>query len=129
MENHVSLFRRILLSSLLFHCTLKPSLPADRDWPVYLGAGASSHYSELKQINRNNVHRLRIAWTYDSGNARKDNRSQIQCNPIIADSVLYGTSPQLKLLAIDAATGKERWRFDPFAGQTNGATGVNPGVV
>lgn len=106
------------------------SRAARQDWPTYLGDSASSHYSELKQINRKNVQQLEVAWRYNAGDARKDNRSQIQCNPIIIDGILYATSPALKLLAIDAATGAERWRFDPFAGQTNNNTlGVNRGVV
>ncbi len=103
---------------------------ADRDWPVYLGDSASSHYSELKQINRSNARQLRLAWEYHSGDARPDNRSQIQCNPLIVDGVLYGTSAQLKLLALDAATGQELWRFDPFGQEKDAsALGVNRGVV
>ena len=39
---------------------------ADRDWPVYLGDKASTHFSTLEQINRNNVQRLQVAWTYHS---------------------------------------------------------------
>jgi quinoprotein glucose dehydrogenase len=121
-----SIFR--LIAALLFLST-STLFASDRDWPVYLGDAASSHYSDLKQINRKNVRQLEVAWTYNAGDGRGDNRSQIQCNPIIVDGILYGSSPQLKLLAIDAATGKERWRFDPFSGQTNAATGVNRGVV
>src|SRR6266581_997798 len=90
---------------------------ADRDWPVYLGDKASTHFSTLEQINRNNVQRLQVAWTYHSGDARQDDRSQVQCNPLVIDGVLYGTSPQSKLLALDAVTGRELWRFDPFAGR------------
>ncbi len=100
---------------------------AGKDWPVYLGDSASSHYSTLRQINARNVQRLETAWAYNSGDGRKDNRSQIQCSPIIVDGVLYGTSPQLKLIALDAATGREKWRFDPFAGANS--VGVNRGVV
>lgn len=103
---------------------------ADGDWPVYLGDKASSQFSELKQIHRGNVHKLEPAWAYYAGDARPDNRSQIQCNPLIIDGVLYGTSPQLKLLALDAATGEEKWRFDPFkSAAENNALGVNRGVV
>ena len=103
---------------------------ADRDWPVYLGDAASSQYSRLRQIDDTNVRHLDVAWVYRSGDARADNRSQIQCNPLIVDGVLYGTSPQLKLFALDAATGIERWRFDPFAGRDAASvTGVNRGVV
>ena len=103
---------------------------ADRDWPVYLGDPGSTHYSTLKQIHARNVHRLQVAWTYRSGDARRNNLSQIQCNPLIIDTVLYGTTPGLKLVALDATNGRERWRFDPFAGRTDLSTlGVNRGVV
>jgi quinoprotein glucose dehydrogenase len=103
---------------------------AEGDWPVYLGDKASTHFSALTQINRRNVGRLEVAWTYRSGDGRKDDRSQIQCNPLVVDGVLYGTSPQLKLLALDAATGRELWRFDPFADNAGGGSvGVNRGVV
>ena len=103
---------------------------ADGDWPVYLGDKASSHFSTLTQINRKNVRRLQVAWTYHCRDAREDDRSQIQCNPLVLDGVLYGTSPQLKLLALDAASGRELWRFDPFAdGAGGGSVGVNRGVV
>ncbi|HTG42892.1 MAG TPA: pyrroloquinoline quinone-dependent dehydrogenase, partial [Verrucomicrobiae bacterium] len=106
------------------------ALGANVDWPVYLGDKSSSHFSELKQINRENVARLETAWEFHSGDGRKDNRSQIQCNPLIIEGVLYGTSPLLKLLALDAATGRERWRFDPFATNPAGSSlGVNRGVV
>ena len=76
------------------------------------------------------MHRLQVAWTYRSGDGRQDDRSQIQCNPLVIGGVLYGTSPQLKLLALDASTGRERWRFDPFAGRSDvSSLGVNRGVV
>lgn len=100
------------------------------DWPIYLGDSASSQYSSLHQINRGNVHHLEVAWVYRAGDARADNRSQIQCNPLVIDGVLYGTTAQLKLFALDAATGREKWRFDPFAGDVlSNALGVNRGVV
>jgi quinoprotein glucose dehydrogenase len=107
-----------------------PTLGASVDWPVYLGDKESSHYSSLKQINKKNVNQLQVAWTYHAGDGRDEGRSQIQCNPLIIDGVLYGTSPQLKLIALDAASGKELWRFDPFAtGGANSSLGVNRGVV
>jgi len=103
---------------------------ADRDWPVYLGDKACSHFSPLNQINTRNVGRLAVAWTYNAGDARDDNLSQIQCNPLIIGGVLYGTTPQLKLIALQAATGRELWRFDPFAGSAKGGVvGINRGVV
>lgn len=71
-------------------------------------------YSTLKEIDTANVNQLQIAWTYHTGDADTANHSQIQCNPIIVDGILYGTSPQMKLFAVDAATGKEKWVYNPF---------------
>jgi quinoprotein glucose dehydrogenase len=106
------------------------SRAADRDWPVYLGDKSRSHFSNLNQIRVGNVGKLQVAWTYHSGDARDDNQSQIQCNPLVIDGVLYGTTAQLKLIALKADTGHELWRFDPFARSAKGGVvGVNRGVV
>lgn len=102
----------LLIAASLHGCALVAAAP---DWPVYLGE-AGAHYSTLCGIDRTNVARLQPAWTFRTGDAGSN--TQIQCNPVIVDGVLYGTSAQLKLFALDAATGKERWRFDPFAGAT-----------
>ena len=103
---------------------------ADKNWASYLGDDSRSHFSDLRQINPGNVGKLEVAWTYHSGDARADNFSQIQCNPLVVDGVLYGTTPQLKLIALDATSGHELWRFDPFAGNIEtGSLGVNRGVV
>ncbi len=100
------------------------------DWAVYLGDATSSHYSLLDQINQNNVADLTLAWIYNSGDADSTGRTQIQCNPIIVDSILYATSPGLKALALNAGTGKEIWRFDSFkAGAVAEGPGINRGVT
>lgn len=100
----------------------------EKDWSVYLGDKASSHYSKLQQITPQNVATLQAAWTYHSGGADPQNRSQIQCNPLIKDGVLYGTSPDFRLFAIDAATGEKKWSFDPAA-ESMPKGGVNRGIV
>lgn len=123
-----------LIAFLLFACGSCADPYAenttDVDWPGYLGGPSTNQYSPLDQINRTNVAQLQLAWTYRSGDVDPENRSQIQCNPLIIDGVLYGTSPKLKLFALDAATGKELWRFDPFGDdyQMYGM-GVNRGVA
>src|SRR5690606_4547394 len=76
---------------------------------------------------KQNVKELRVAWTYNTGDAERGNRSTIQCNPVIANGMMYVTSPKLKVIALDPATGTEIWKFDPFEGQE--ATGVNRGVT
>ncbi|MBL9134327.1 MAG: PQQ-binding-like beta-propeller repeat protein [Verrucomicrobiales bacterium] len=106
------------------------SRASTNDWPAALGDGGRRHYSALNQVTVDNVARLEVAWTYRSGDASPENRTQIQCNPVIVEGVLYGTTPTLKLFALDAATGRERWRFDPFEGKTgNNSLGVNRGVA
>lgn len=98
-----------------------------KTWSVYRGDAANTAYSSLDQINKENVQMLDLAWTFNTGDADEGNRSAIQCNPIIVNELMYLTSPKLKLIAIEPATGKERWRFDPFDGTT--ARGVNRGVT
>jgi quinoprotein glucose dehydrogenase len=84
-----------------------------QDWRITGGSNESIRYSSLTQIDTNNVTQLQVAWEYHTGDADTARHSQIQCNPIIVDGVLYGTSPQLKLIALDAVTGKQKWVFDP----------------
>ncbi|HYD85539.1 MAG TPA: PQQ-binding-like beta-propeller repeat protein [Opitutus sp.] len=95
---------------------------ADRDWRVYLGDQAASHYSTLAQITPENVAQLEVAWTFNAGDA--SGQTQIQCNPLVIDGVLYGTTPRLKVFALDAATGRELWRFEPVE-----SNGVNRGLA
>jgi quinoprotein glucose dehydrogenase len=105
--------------------------PADEvGWPTHGGDPGHTQYSALRQIDATNVGRLEVAWTYHTGDAQRDNRSQIQCNPIVVGSVLYATSAGLKVFALDAATGKALWTFDPFAGGGGPSSlGVNRGVT
>ncbi len=84
------------------------------EWRVYGGDKTNSQFSSLNQINRDNVNSLEVAWTYHTGDAAEDQSSQIQFNPIIVDGMLFGVSPQFKLFALDAATGEEQWKFDPY---------------
>ena len=101
----------------------------DVNWGSYLGDAGSSHYSPLRQITPGNVPKLRVAWTYHAGGASTNNRTQIQCNPLVIDGVLYGTSPDLQLFALDAATGRELWRFNPSTLKGFTRSGVNRGLV
>jgi quinoprotein glucose dehydrogenase len=83
---------------------------ADVDWPVN-GGPYNIRYSTLAQINKSNVSQLKMAWSYDSRDAFKG--SEMQSNPIVMDGVLYATTPKLRVIALDAATGREIWSFDP----------------
>ena len=83
---------------------------ADTDWPVNGGAG-NIRYSGLTQINRENVKQLQVAWTYDSGDAFPG--SEMQSNPIVVDGTLYATTPKMRVIALDATSGREIWSFNP----------------
>jgi quinoprotein glucose dehydrogenase len=76
------------------------------DWPEYLGGPDRNHFATVDQINLENVKDLKVVWEYHSGDS-----GQIQCNPIIVDGILYGMTASTQPFALDAATGKERWRL------------------
>lgn len=106
------LFAAAFISYLFICCT---SATDNYDsWKIYGGNSNNNHYSSLSQIDTNNVTQLKVAWTYHTGDVDTANHSQIQCNPIISDNILYGTSPLMKLFAVDATTGKQKWQFNPF---------------
>ncbi len=82
-----------------------------QDWPVYGGQAAQDHYSNLSQINRQNVKALKTAWTFDLGE-NGTRTGSLQCNPVVVGRVLYTFTPSLKVIALDAASGKLLWKFD-----------------
>ena len=87
----------------------------------------SIHYSALTQINRDNVHRLRRAWIFDTHDSFPG--SEMECNAIVVDGVLYATTPRLRVIALDAATGRLRWSFDPDPERTHRSRKRNRGVT
>lgn len=97
------------------------------DWPVYQGDDDHTHYTTLSQIAPGNVARLQVAWTYDTRDAFDG--SEMQTNPVIIDGVMYGMSPRQRAFALDAATGKELWSFDPTGGRFTGPRIRYRGVV
>ncbi len=100
--------------------------PGYVDWKVSGGTPDNVHYSALHQINRTNVHSLRLAWTYESADAFPE--SEMQCNPIVEHGILYATTPKMRLIALDAATGKLRWSFHPIRGEKVESKMRNRGV-
>jgi quinoprotein glucose dehydrogenase len=78
-------------------------------WYRSHGNSAGMRYSSLKQIDIGNVSKLQVAWIYRSG----DGKANIQCNPVIANGVMYAPTAGNHLVALDATNGKELWRFSP----------------
>ncbi len=108
----------VLLTSSLLMLSCNPPSKEYKTWTVYNGSTDAIKYSSLTQIDTANVDQLQVAWTYQTGDADTSG-SQIQCNPIVVDGILYGVGPQMKLFAIDASTGKEKWVFDSNAESLN----------
>lgn len=89
------------------------------DWPVYGGQAANQHYSSLTEINRSNVNRLKVAWTYDTGE-----EGGLETSPLIVGRTLYAYTPSQKVIALDAVTGKLLWKFDSGVKAEQPARGV-----
>ena len=87
--------------------------PAEHEWRAYHGDRSGRQWSPLAAITRANVARLAPAWEYASGGTSPGVATQIQCNPLVIEGVLYGISADLAAFALDAATGAELWRFAP----------------
>lgn len=97
-----------------FHLLSAGQQPS-HDWKVYGGTPENTHYSPLQQINRSNVKQLETAWSYDTAEA-----GGLQTSPIEVGGVLYGISPSQKVFALDASSGRLKWKFD------SGIAGTQP---
>ncbi|SDF18181.1 quinoprotein glucose dehydrogenase [Pricia antarctica] len=119
----------VLAISILTGCNDFPDANQNVDWPVYGGNKAGNRYSKLEQIKTDNVNRLKVAWTYDASDTLElDERpKEIQCQPIMIDSILYGTTPNIQVFALNAKSGKELWRYNPEE-DNQGYRGQNRGV-
>lgn len=94
------------------------------NWGFAGGDEGHTNYAPFSQINKDNVAQLKVAWTYHTGNMK----GNVQGNPLIVDGVMYITTPDQELIAVDAAKGVERWRYNPARkGEVMG--GVNRGIA
>ena len=131
MKNSVCLL--ILLSAPLHFAA--DSAPAGEsrfdnytDWAIYRGDKKANQYSTLDQVNTSNVDQLELAWEYRHGDP---NGPSMYSNPIMIDGLLYFTTPRVNAVAIDAATGREVWVFEPASVHDDNRRfrGRNRGVV
>lgn len=126
-------FSKILALGLLIYAGCKSDEPHKNnfmqpgtDYPVYGGNKAGNRYSPLSQVNTGNVKNLEVAWTYFANDSSKNSSGEIQCQPIVVGGILYGTSAELNLFALKAATGEQLWKFQP---DTRGHSNNNRGVM
>jgi quinoprotein glucose dehydrogenase len=110
---------RHFVLSVLLACTVAKSLCASANdgWAFYGGDAGGTRYSSLKQITRENVGRLRVVWTYHTGalspETPRNQKAAFEATPVLVDGTLYLTTPFNAVIALDPATGTERWKFDP----------------
>lgn len=112
------LFLAVSLSNFL------PALAQSRasEWRAYGGDQAGTRYSSLRQIDRRNVGRLQRAWVYHTGELElglrtAPFRASFSTTPLVVGGVIYLTTPSSRVIALDAETGRELWKFDPQVGR------------
>src|SRR3984957_3469369 len=106
----------------------------DREWRSYGHDPGGMRFSPLKQISRANVHQLERAWTYHPGendwsSIKGAKIAAFESTPLMANGVLYFTTPASRVIALDGETGKEVWAFDPFPSGDSRHTLQNRGVA
>src|SRR5258708_620029 len=111
----VLLMRSVVVVALATNLSAQTATHKNYDWPGYGGALEGGHYSPLNQINKSNIKQLQVAWAFDT-----EETGGLQTSPIVVNGVLYGLSPSQKVFALDAATGKLKWKYDP------GVVGTQP---
>ena len=96
-----------------------------QEWLTYGRDPGETRYSPLKQINPSNVNRLGLTWSYELG-AGGGNQ---EATPLVKNGILYGITNWSVVFAVDARTGKERWRWDPEVNRTAVFPKICCGVV
>ena len=110
---------------------------ADRDWRYYGGDQGGSKYSTLADLNRGNVAQLTLAWQWRTGEEPlaqyATSPGMFETTPVTVDGILYLSTPYNRVVALDPASGRELWSYDPkayVAGQVPNGTGfVHRGVA
>jgi quinoprotein glucose dehydrogenase len=93
------------------------NVDADAGWPNYGHDPGGTRYSPARQIDRSNVGRLQLAWTYRTGANQETTelvrKAAFESTPILADDKLFLTTPYSHVIALDAQTGHKLWEFNP----------------
>src|SRR5262249_18917051 len=120
------LLRHLLVVMLM--AAASPAQVANEEWPAYGRDSGGTRYSPLKQITRENVSQLKVAWTYRTGElgmkARSGDKLTFETTPIVSNGTLYLTTGFNLVIALDPATGTERWSFDPKVDRTRSYSDV-----
>jgi quinoprotein glucose dehydrogenase len=103
---------KLILTSVLVAAgavRLAGAAPDNTDWPFFGNDSGAGRFSKLRQIHPGNVKDLQVAWTFNTGDS--DGERPLQCTPIVVDGVMYVSTVQAEIAALNPATGREKWRF------------------
>jgi quinoprotein glucose dehydrogenase len=110
---------------LILLCTVAAVFPTrafsqavpDTGWPTYGRDPGGMRYSPLAEINRDNVSKLKVAWFFHTGDVQNSpdgsKRSGFETTPILVDGMLYITTAFNRVIALEPATGRQKWSYDP----------------
>lgn len=113
---HPILTARLLTLALALGACTSGARAGDVEWVAYGGDPGGTRYSPLAEITKENVEKLEVAWTYRTGDNADGfvsaSKRAFEATPLMVDGTLYLSTPTSNVVALDAATGRERWRFD-----------------
>ena len=109
--------RTSIQSMLLLAALAAPATAQEIAWPANGGDVQGTRFSQAAAIDRENVARLEVAWTYRTGETeprfRTDKPTSFEATPLVHDGTMYIGTPLGRVIALDAETGRELWVFDP----------------
>ena len=112
-------FSGMIASILLTVVANAAEVPTTSDWPTVGGDPGGMRHSALADINRSNVHRLKVAWTYRHGDYRSgwpqsdQKGTAFEATPLMVNDRLIFSTPFNRVIALNPETGKPLWTFDP----------------
>src|SRR6266576_609268 len=122
LKGEILLARGIFFAACALGASIADAQTVDGEWRAYGHDALGSRYSPLAQIDRGNVSRLAVAWTYHTGEPlpTKDMKRSLEVTPLMIDNMLYISTPLGKVAALDPVTGVVKWQYDarvpPHAG-------------
>src|SRR5215471_18010506 len=114
------MYQRILFLGGLSACLAWAQSAPYSTWRDYAGSADSAQYSSLREVTRENVAQLKVAWSYPIGDGRKYN-----FNPLVVDDVMYVLGKANAIVALNAVTGKEIWAWTPPSARIITTRGIN----
>ncbi len=110
---------QVFLSACVFNAAGQPDRGDHVEWPAYGGDGGGMRHASSTQINTGNVSELKVEWTFHTGElgvyegTNAAEKAAFEATPIMVEGTLYFSTPSSRVFALDAATGLEKWQYDP----------------